>query len=83
MDPSRTMTISTSEYSLSSSDSPQNLAIGYGVDLPFGHGKQFLGDAQGVLGGIVSGGGSTELRRSGAESQSPCRSSLQGRLLAS
>jgi outer membrane receptor protein involved in Fe transport len=44
-----------SEYSLSSYDIPQNLAIGYGVDLPFGRGKQFLGDAQGVLGGIVSG----------------------------
>ena len=40
-----------SEYSLSSYDIPQNLAIGYGVDLPFGHGKQFLGDAQGMLSG--------------------------------
>jgi outer membrane receptor protein involved in Fe transport len=44
-----------SEYSLGSYDIPQNLSIGYGVDLPFGHGKQFLGDAQGVLSGVVSG----------------------------
>src|SRR5690348_7100956 len=44
-----------SEYSLGSYDIPQNLAIGYGVDLPFGRGKRFLGDAEGVLGGVVSG----------------------------
>jgi hypothetical protein len=45
----------TSEYSLGSYDIPQNLAIGYGVDLPFGRGKRFLGGAQGVLSGVVSG----------------------------
>ena len=44
-----------SEYSLGSYDIPQNLAIGYGLDLPFGRGKQFLGGAQGVLNGVVSG----------------------------
>ena len=44
-----------SEYSLGSYDIPQNLAIGYGVDLPFGRGKRFLGDAQGLLSGLVSG----------------------------
>jgi len=43
------------EYSLSSYDIPHNLAIGYGVDLPFGRNHHFLGDARGVLGGIVSG----------------------------
>jgi Carboxypeptidase regulatory-like domain/TonB-dependent Receptor Plug Domain len=43
------------EYSLSSYDIPHNLAIGYGVDLPFGRGKHFMGDARGVLNGIVSG----------------------------
>jgi len=43
------------EYSLSSYDIPQSLAIGYGVDLPFGRGKHFLTDAQGLLNGFVSG----------------------------
>jgi hypothetical protein len=44
-----------SEYSLSSYDIPQNLAIGYGVDLPFGRNKHFLGDATGILNGIAGG----------------------------
>ncbi|HKV05588.1 MAG TPA: TonB-dependent receptor [Candidatus Acidoferrales bacterium] len=44
-----------SEYSLGSYDIPQNLAIGYGVDLPFGRDKRLLGGAQGVLSGVVSG----------------------------
>jgi hypothetical protein len=43
------------EYSLSQYDIPHNLAIGYGIDLPFGRGKHFLGDIHGVLDGIVSG----------------------------
>ena len=43
------------EYSLSSYDVPHNLAIGYGVDLPFGRNHHFLDDTHGVLGGIVSG----------------------------
>jgi hypothetical protein len=43
------------EYSLSSYDIPQNLSIGYGVDLPFGRGKHFMSDAQGVLNGIIGG----------------------------
>ena len=44
-----------SEYSHSSYDVPHNLAIGYGIDLPFGHSKHFLNDAHGVLNGIVGG----------------------------
>ena len=43
------------EYSLSSYDIPRNLAIGYGVDLPFGHGKRFLGDGHGISNVMVSG----------------------------
>jgi outer membrane receptor protein involved in Fe transport len=44
-----------SEYSLSSYDIPHNLAIGYGVDLPFGRGKHFMGDSHGVLNGVIGG----------------------------
>ncbi len=43
------------EYSVSSYDIPQNLSVGYGVDLPFGRNKHFLSDAHGVLNGIVGG----------------------------
>ena len=43
------------EYSVSSYDIPHNLAIGYGLDLPFGRSKRFLGDAHGALNAIVSG----------------------------
>jgi hypothetical protein len=43
------------EYSLSSYDIPQNLSIGYGVDLPFGRNKHFLSDAKGVLNAVVGG----------------------------
>lgn len=43
------------EYSISSYDIPQNLSIGYGVDLPLGRNKHFLSDAHGVLNGIVGG----------------------------
>lgn len=43
------------EYSLSSYDIPQNLAIGYGIDLPFGRNKHFLSDSKGVLNAIASG----------------------------
>ncbi len=43
------------EYSVSSYDVPHNLSIGYGVDLPFGHGKHFMGDAHGALNAIVGG----------------------------
>jgi len=43
------------EYSLSSYDIPHNLSIGYGVDLPFGSNKHFLGNAHGALNGIVGG----------------------------
>ena len=43
------------EYSLSSYDVPQNLSIGYGVDLPFGRNKRFLSDAKGALNAVVGG----------------------------
>jgi hypothetical protein len=44
-----------SEYTVSSYDVPHNLSIGYGVDLPFGRGKHFMGDAHGVANAIVNG----------------------------
>jgi hypothetical protein len=44
-----------SEYSVSSYDVPHNLSIGYGVDLPFGRGKHFMGDAHGVANAIIGG----------------------------
>lgn len=43
------------EYSVSSYDIPQNLAVGYGVDLPFGRNKRFMSDAHGVLNGVIGG----------------------------
>ena len=43
------------EYSVSSYDIPQNFSAGYGVDLPFGLGKHFMGDAHGVANAIVGG----------------------------
>jgi outer membrane receptor protein involved in Fe transport len=43
------------EYSVSSYDVPQNLSVGYGVDLPFGRNKRFMSDAHGVLNGIIGG----------------------------
>jgi outer membrane receptor protein involved in Fe transport len=43
------------EYSVSSYDVPQNLAVGYGVDLPFGRNKHYMSDASGVVNGIVGG----------------------------
>jgi outer membrane receptor protein involved in Fe transport len=43
------------EYSVSSYDVPQNLAVGYGVDLPFGRNKHYMSDAHGVVNGIVGG----------------------------
>ena len=44
-----------SEYSRSEYDIPQNLSIGYGIDLPFGKGKHFLGTATGIGKVAVSG----------------------------
>jgi hypothetical protein len=44
-----------SEYSVSSYDIPQNLSVGYGVDLPFGRGKHFMGDAHGVANALIGG----------------------------
>lgn len=43
------------EYSVSSYDVPHNLSIGYGLDLPFGHGKHFMGDAHGVANALIGG----------------------------
>ena len=43
------------EYSVSSYDVPHNLSVGYGVDLPFGHGKRFMGGARGAANAIVGG----------------------------
>jgi hypothetical protein len=43
------------EYSVSSYDVPHNLSIGYGVDLPFGHGKHFMGNAHGAVNAIIGG----------------------------
>ena len=53
------------EYSLSSYDVPHNLTVGYGVDLPFGHGKHFMSDAHGAANAVISGwrvNGITSLR---------------------
>jgi outer membrane receptor protein involved in Fe transport len=43
------------EYSLSSYDIPQNLSVGYGVDLPFGRNKHFMSDAKGALNAVIGG----------------------------
>ncbi len=43
------------EYSVSSYDIPHNFSAGYGVDLPFGRNKRFMGDAHGVLNAIIGG----------------------------
>jgi len=45
------------ERSLSSQDVSQRLVISYVLDLPFGHGKKFLGGASGATGKLVSGWG--------------------------
>jgi hypothetical protein len=45
------------ERSLSSQDVPQRLVISYVLDLPFGRGKKFLGDATEATGKLVSGWG--------------------------
>jgi outer membrane receptor protein involved in Fe transport len=43
------------EYSVSSYDVPHNFSAGYGVDLPFGRNKHFMGDAHGVLNAVIGG----------------------------
>lgn len=43
------------EWSLSSSDFPQNLTIGYGIDLPVGKGQRLLKDVHGPVGVVISG----------------------------
>src|SRR6266567_4880745 len=45
------------ERSISSQDVSQRLVISYVLDLPFGHGKRFLGGASGAAGKVVSGWG--------------------------
>ncbi len=44
-----------SEYSRSEYDIPNNLSIGYGIDLPFGKGQRFLSGTTGVGKVLVSG----------------------------
>ena len=48
---------SRGERSLSSQDVSQRMVISYVLDLPFGHGKKFLGSAAGHIDKIVSGWG--------------------------
>ena len=43
------------EYSVSSYDIPQNLSVGYGVDLPFGRNKHYMSDAHGVMNAVIGG----------------------------
>ena len=45
------------ERSLSSQDVSQRLVVSYVYDLPFGHGKRYLGGSSGVMGKVVSGWG--------------------------
>jgi hypothetical protein len=45
------------ERSLSSQDVSQRLVVSYVLDLPFGHGKKFAGDATGAKDKLVSGWG--------------------------
>ena len=45
------------ERSLSSQDVSQRLVFSYVLDLPFGHGKRFMGDVTGVTSKVVSGWG--------------------------
>jgi hypothetical protein len=45
------------ERSLSSQDVSQRLVISYVLDLPFGHGKKYLGGVSGVTSKVVSGWG--------------------------
>jgi len=45
------------ERSLSSQDIPQRMIASYVLDLPFGHGKKFLSNMNGLANGVVSGWG--------------------------
>ena len=45
------------ERSLSSQDVSQRLVLSYVLDLPFGHGKRFLGNVSGFTSKVVSGWG--------------------------
>ena len=44
-----------SEYSISEYDIPHNLSVGYTLELPFGKGRHFLTNANGVVGALASG----------------------------
>lgn len=43
------------EKSLSMQDVPQNLVINYGIDLPFGRGQQYFGNADRALNAVIGG----------------------------
>jgi hypothetical protein len=43
------------EWSLSLQDLTHNLVINYGLDLPFGHGEEFLSHTNGVVNALVGG----------------------------
>lgn len=43
------------EYSLESFNTPQRFVVSYALDLPFGHGKKYLGSAGGVVDHVVGG----------------------------
>jgi hypothetical protein len=43
------------EKALSSFDVPHNFAFSTGYELPFGKGKRILGDAAGIVGGLIGG----------------------------
>jgi Carboxypeptidase regulatory-like domain len=45
------------EESLSSQDVPQRLVISYVLDLPFGHGRKFMGGATGIADKLIGGWG--------------------------
>jgi hypothetical protein len=44
-----------SEKSLSLFDVPQRLVLGYTLDIPFGRGKRFFGESNGLVDGIIGG----------------------------
>lgn len=43
------------DYTISAFDVPHNLSVGYTLELPFGHGRRFGGDANGVVNALISG----------------------------
>jgi hypothetical protein len=53
--------IKAGEMSLSSFDVPNRVVITYVTDLPFGHGKKFLGGAHGIVDKLISGWGTNAI----------------------